>query len=123
MKYIIIILFSFIFKIGLSQDSIVKQDTIIKKPISKYGYRIHLYHSYNKKDVLKKRIEFIKKYPKIETYMVADMPNYMLRVGDFISYNDAKIFYNKIRLEYETSFIFECKINLPKDEKSPIIDR
>ena len=37
-------------------------------------------------------MKFIKQYPKMETYITFDAPNYILRVGDFTEKNDAERF-------------------------------
>lgn len=81
--------------------------------VSSEGYRLQLIYNTKKDDVNKERIKFIKKYPKIETYVQFDAPLYFLRVGDFKDKEDAENFSKEILKTYPEHFIFKTSINLP----------
>ncbi len=81
--------------------------------VSSEGYRLQLIYNTIKEEVNKERIKFIKKYPKIETYVQFDAPLYFLRVGDFKEKDDAEKFSKEIIKTYPENFIFKTSINLP----------
>ena len=83
------------------------------KLVSSEGFRLQLIYNTKKDDVNKERIKFIKKYPKVETYVQFDAPLYFLRVGDFKKKEDAEKFSKEIIKSYPEHFIFKTSINLP----------
>jgi hypothetical protein len=51
------------------------------------GFRIQLFFDTDKEKVDDARLLFIGKYPKIDTYVFYNAPNYFLKVGNFIQIN------------------------------------
>jgi len=97
-------------------ESLVKKRATTKpthKVVSSEGFRLQLIYSTKKDDVNKERIKFIKKFPKIETYVQYDAPLFFLRVGDFKEKEDAEKFSKDILKNYPEHFIFKTSINLP----------
>ena len=107
-------------------ESLVKKRATTKpthKVFSSEGFRLQLVYSTKKDDVNKERIKFIKKFPKIETYVQYDAPLFFLRVGDFKEKEDAEKFSKDILKIYPEHFIFKTSINLPFEiEKKDTLD-
>jgi hypothetical protein len=107
-------------------ESLVKKRATSKpthKVVSSEGFRLQLIYSTKKDDVNKERIKFIKKFPKIETYVQYDAPLFFLRVGDFKEKEDAEKFSKDILKNYPEHFIFKTSINLPFElEKKDTLD-
>ena len=96
-------------------DALIQNKSNVKR-ISTSGYRVQIYFSTNKTELNDIRLKFIKSYPRIETYITYDAPNYFLRVGDFADKNDAEKFKKEIFREFPENFIVKCGINLPNDD-------
>ena len=97
-------------------DDLIKNKSNIRR-ISTAGYRVKIYFSTDKDKVQDLRMKFIKQYPKMETYITFDAPNYILRVGDFTEKNDAERFKKEIFREYPENFILKTAINVPNDDE------
>ena len=97
-------------------DDLIKNKRNIRR-ISTAGYRVQIYFSTDKDKVQDLRMKFIKQYPKMETYITFDAPNYILRVGDFTEKNDAERFKKEIFREYPENFILKTAINVPNDDE------
>lgn len=97
-------------------DALIQNKSNVKR-ISTSGYRVQIYFSSNKNELNEVRLKFIKSYPRIETYITYDAPNYFLRVGDYADRNDAERFKKEIFREFPDNFIVKCGINLPNDEE------
>lgn len=97
-------------------DALIQNKSNVKR-ISASGYRVQIYFSTNKNELNDIRLKFIKSYPRIETYITYDAPNYFLRVGDFADRNDAEKFKKEIFREFPDNFIVKCGINLPNDDE------
>jgi hypothetical protein len=97
-------------------ESLVKKRATSKathKVVSSEGFRLQLVYNTKKDDVNKERIKFIKKFPKIETYVQYDAPLFFLRVGDFKEKEDAEKFSKDLLKIYPEHFIYKTSINLP----------
>ena len=132
MKTQLFILFILLSAIGFSQnikentgvviikdkkiDDLIKNKSNIRR-VSTAGYRIQIYFSTDKDKVQELRMKFIKQYPKMETYITFDAPNYILRVGDFTEKNDAERFKKEIFREFPENFILKTAINVPNDDE------
>lgn len=97
-------------------DELIKNKSNIRR-VSTAGYRIQIFFSTDKEKVNEIRMKFIKQYPKMETYITFDAPNYILRVGDFTEKNDAERFKKEIFREYPENFILKTGINVPNDDE------
>ena len=97
-------------------DDLIKNKSNIRR-VSTAGYRVQIYFSTDKDKVQELRMKFIKQYPKMETYITFDAPNYILRVGDFTEKNDAERFKKEIFRDYPENFIIKTAINVPNDDE------
>jgi hypothetical protein len=93
-----------------------KQSTVIPPATSPQlsGYRIQLFFDNDRKLLDEARSKFISLYPKIDTYVIYNAPNYFLKVGDFRSMLEAERIKITVFREFPTCFITKELINLPR---------
>ena len=125
-----IILMNFLFKISFiftllnannvyTQVNIVKDNRIDEKISGKsqkqiLGYRVQICFDSDKILVDQMRAKFISQYPKIDTYITFDAPNFNLKVGDFRTQIEAEKLKEKIIADYSITIIHKELINLPR---------
>jgi len=78
------------------------------------GYRLQLLFDSEKNKIDQARIQFAKRYPKIETYVKYNAPNYVLKVGDFRTQLEADRLKAEVGTIYPMSFVVQEKVNLPR---------
>ena len=105
--------------LGLTQITIVA-DPRIEKLISKKstkqiaGYRLQICFDSDKSIVDEARNRFVGMYPKIDTYMTFEAPNFNLMVGDFRSMIEAEKIQEEIFGQFTVANIHKTMINLPR---------
>lgn len=97
-------------------DLIKKQGEVIPPAtgVQINGYRLQIFFDSEKSKVDNARMQFAKSFPKIETYVTYNAPNYLLRVGDFRTQLEADRLKAEVGTAYPTSFIVQEKVNLPR---------
>lgn len=98
-------------------DGLVKKQSEVIPPATApqiTGYRIQLFFDSEKSKVDQARIRFVTQFPKVETYITYNAPNYFLRVGDFRTQLEADKVKAELGQEFPTSFVVKEKINLPR---------
>jgi hypothetical protein len=96
-------------------DSLIDKNIEInkqKKTID--GFRIQLFSGNERNNANNIKTKFLRLYPEQKAYITYQQPYFKIRVGDFRTKLEAKIFYNKIKVEFEECIIISDKINLPK---------
>lgn len=87
------------------------------------GYRIQLYAGPNRVEALNRQARFSLQYPSLATYMGYYLANYQLRVGDFISKEDAEVFRKELIRDYNIALIVPSALNAQKiyraEEETP----
>ena len=78
------------------------------------GYRLQICFDNNKGIVDEAKKKFLLLYPKINTYMVFEDPNFNLMVGDFRTLIAAEKIKLKIQGEFTVSIIHKTIIKLPR---------
>lgn len=78
------------------------------------GYRVQLLFDSDKKKVDDMRARFINMNPSVETYIVYNAPNYLLKAGDCRTYNDAEKIRDAVRKTFPGSFIVREMVKVPK---------
>jgi len=96
-------------------DSLIDKN-IAKNNINKTisGYRIQLFSGNERVNANNIKTKFLRLFPEQAAYLSYQQPYFKIRVGDFRSRLEAKLFYNKIKEEFSESIIIQDKINLPK---------
>lgn len=80
------------------------------------GYRVQLGWG-NRNSLLAMKGRFISQFPDVHVYLIYQQPNYKLRVGDFISQEDATVFMNEIKRQFPNCFIVPDKVNAASDDE------
>lgn len=118
LKVTIILLFVYS-NYTVAQVNIVKDNRIDEKITTKaqkqiLGYRVQICFDSDKNLVDQMRAKFISQYPKIDTYITFDAPNFNLKVGDFRTQIEAEKLKEKIIADYSITIIHKELINLPR---------
>ena len=92
------------------QSEVVPPDTKTKIK----GYRVQLYFDSDRGTINNARSRFIAQYPRVDTYVEYNAPNYYLKVGDFRTRLEAEKIKAAMTAEFPTSFVIEEDINLPR---------
>ncbi|MCB9045916.1 MAG: SPOR domain-containing protein [Chitinophagales bacterium] len=71
------------------------------------GYRVQIYYGNDRAEAIRKKVDFMRRYPRIQTYMVYTQPQYRVKVGDFATREDA------LELYRETLAIYGACIIVP----------
>lgn len=69
------------------------------------GFRIQIYNGNDKNAAVSKKVDFMRRYPNVKTYMTYTQPQFRVKVGDFQTRTDAQAFMSEIRSLYPTSMI------------------
>lgn len=77
------------------------------------GYRIQVFNG-KKNDCLAQRGEFLKRYPDMPVYLLYEVPEYKIQVGDFRERLNAESFLQKIQANFPGSFVVKTSISYPK---------
>lgn len=98
-------------------DGLVSKQSVVIPPATSpqlSGYRIQLFFDNDRKLLDEARSKFISLYPKIDTYVIYNAPNYFLKVGDFRTMLEAERIKSTLFREFPTCFITKELINLPR---------
>ena len=98
---------------------IEKQSTVIPPAVNPEieGFRVQLFFDSDKTEINNARSKFITRFPKIDTYITYNAPNFFLKAGDFRTRLEAEKIKSEIEFDFPTSFVIKEKINLPRLEK------
>lgn len=69
------------------------------------GFRVQIYNGNNKSMAINKKVDFMRRYPNVKTYMTYTQPQFRVKVGDFQTRKDAQAFMSEIRSLFPTSMI------------------
>lgn len=98
-------------------DGLVKKQGMVIPPATSPqmpGYRVQLVFDSDRKIIDDARTRFIASYPKVDTYVIYNAPNYVLKVGDFRSQLEAEKVKDSFVRDFPTCFIIKEMINLPR---------
>lgn len=103
---------------GVTVEADARIDKLIEKRKEAFridstesGFRIQIYSTTDRKQILLEEEKFKSNYPELALYMKYDSPNFKLRVGDFKSKLDAQYWFNKLQADYPTLFLVPDKVN------------
>lgn len=91
------------------------------------GYRVQIFTGSSRDEAIKAKALFIQKFPDIDNYLEYEVPNYKVRVGDFLSRWQAKELcakINKTPVLSGNAFVVPSLVNaeLPKPEQDTVPD-
>lgn len=95
-------------------DPRVNQRVAAKNSKQMPGYRVQICFDSDKDLVDRTRKAFVEEFPKIDTYVRFEAPNFNLMVGDFRTQAEAEALVNRIRGKYPLTIIHKEQINLPR---------
>ena len=78
------------------------------------GFRLQICFDSDKKIVDEARDQFLKLYPKVDTYIEFEAPHFNLKVGDFRTRSEAERIKRQIFGEFVICIIHEDMIQLPR---------
>ncbi|MFA9214780.1 MAG: SPOR domain-containing protein [Candidatus Methylacidiphilales bacterium] len=95
-------------------DSLIEKNIAINK-LNKTipGFRIQIFSGNERNNANNIKTHFLKLYPNQTAYLAYQQPYFKIRIGDFKTRLEAKLFYNKIKEEFGECIIIADKINLP----------
>jgi hypothetical protein len=101
-------------------QALVAKQSEVKPPDTKTkinGFRVQLYFDSDRGTINDARSRFIAQFPRVDTYVEYNAPNYYLKVGDFRTRLEAERIKASMTAEFPTSFVIEEDINLPRLQK------
>jgi len=72
-------------------------ETTTKKSNKAKGFRVQIYNGNDRQKASNLKMQFMKEYPGVRSYMVFTSPQYRLKVGDFKTRAEADAFSSKIK--------------------------
>lgn len=72
---------------------------------SQRGYRVQIYNGNDRAIANQRKIDFVRRYPGVRSYMSFISPSFRLKVGDFASRADAVKFLQQISAFYSASMV------------------
>lgn len=128
MKYFFLLLF-FVASLSLRAQ---EQDTgyvnihadpklalVVKKPATSRpfigrvrGFRVQIYNGSDRKKASQAKVDFMRQFPGIRSYLVYANPQFRVRVGDFTSRKGATELYNKLSGTFNPCMIVPDVVNL-----------
>jgi hypothetical protein len=78
------------------------------------GYRIQLYVGRERKQADDAKIFIYENFPNINPYLSYSLPIYKLKIGDFLTKNDAERVLNQLKNQYPEAIVVPEKIDVKK---------
>jgi hypothetical protein len=72
---------------------------------SQRGFRVQIYNGNDRNEANQRKIDFIRRYPNMRSYMSFISPSFRLKVGDFASRADAVKFWQQVAGIYSASMV------------------
>lgn len=95
--------------------ALVARDKYLKSQIESLpGYRIHIYAGVNRQQAWDAKRKALGAFPETVSYLDYTVPNYVVRLGDFIDRDDAYIFLREARRFFPGAFLVTADVKIPK---------
>ncbi|MFM7006046.1 MAG: SPOR domain-containing protein [Flavobacteriales bacterium] len=101
-------------QIQVIADPRIEQKVAAKNSRQMPGYRVQLCFDSDKELLDQLRAQFVAEFPKIDTYVRFEAPNFNLMVGDFRTQKEAEELVERIRGRYPLTIVHKEQINLPR---------
>ncbi len=98
-------------------DALVEKQSKVTPPDIKPqidGFRVQVFFDSDKGKINAARSQVIAQFPKTDTYITYNAPNFFLKVGDFRTRLEAERVKSQLEVEFPTSFIVSEKVYLPR---------
>lgn len=101
-------------QIQVIADPRIEQKVAAKNSRQMPGYRVQLCFDSDKELLDQLRAQFVVEFPKVDTYVRFEAPNFNLMVGDFRTQKEAEELVERIRGRYPLTIVHKEQINLPR---------
>jgi hypothetical protein len=76
------------------------------------GFRVQIYNGNDRKKASQAKLEFMKAFPGVRSYLIYNNPQFRVRVGDFKSRREAMDLYNKVSGKFNPCMIVPDVVNI-----------
>ncbi len=76
------------------------------------GFRVQIYNGNDRKKASQIKLDFMRAFPGVRSYLVYNNPQFRVRVGDFRSRKDALELYNKLSSRFDPSMVVPDVVNV-----------
>lgn len=97
----------------------VRLALVVKKPVSNKifigkvrGFRVQIYNGNDRKKASQAKVDFMRQFPGVRSYLVYNNPQFRVRVGDFTSRKGAMDLYNKVSGTFNPCMIVPDLVNV-----------
>jgi hypothetical protein len=101
-------------QVSIQADERIEQQIAKKSSKQMSGYRLQICFDSDKSIIDEARNRFISMYPKIDTYVTFEAPNFNLMVGDFRTLIEAERIQSEIHGKFTVVIVHKTQINLPR---------
>ena len=101
-------------QISIQADERIEQQIAKKASKQMNGYRLQICFDSDKSIIDEARNRFISIYPKMDTYVTFEAPNFNLMVGDFRTILEAEKIQEEISGQFTIVIIHKTLIHLPR---------
>jgi hypothetical protein len=101
-------------QVSIEVDERIEQQIAKKASKQMSGYRLQICFDSDKSIIDEARNRFISMYPKIDTYVTFEAPNFNLMVGDFRTLIEAERIQSEIHGKFTVVIVHKTQINLPR---------
>ena len=101
-------------QVSIEADQRIEQQIARKASKQMAGYRLQICFDSDKSIIDETRNRFISLYPKIDTYVTFEAPNFNLMVGDFRTLIEAEKIQAEIHGKFTIVIVHKTQINLPR---------
>jgi hypothetical protein len=76
------------------------------------GFRVQIYNGNDRKKASQSKLDFMRAFPGVRSYLVYNNPQFRVRVGDFKSRREAMDLYNKVSGKFNPCMIVPDVVNI-----------
>lgn len=98
---------------------------IVSKPVQKgrfvgkiRGFRVQIYNGNDRRKANQAKLDFMKNFPGVRSYLVYNNPQFRVRVGDFKTRGEASQLFSKVSQKFNPCMIVPDVVNYAAPKKS-----
>lgn len=96
-------------------EALVNRDKYLKNQIESLpGYRIHVYAGTGRQQAWDAKRRALGAFPEVPSYLEYSVPNYVVRIGDFLDRDEAYSFLRDARRFFPGAFLVTAQVKVPK---------
>lgn len=76
------------------------------------GFRVQIYNGNDRKKASQIKLDFMKMFPGVRSYLAYNNPQFRVRVGDFRSRKDAMDLFNKLSSKFNPCMVVPDVVNI-----------